>query len=659
MLGLRKLPAIGLPARTAGWTLALALTAALPATADPAVVAQAGGEPGDVVVAGDVAYVAHGPAVAVWQLDPDGIAPPALVATTTPLPGLVKGLAVAGDHLFAVWRTDWPSGKLAVYSLADPLAPAHLLDFAYSASEFLSPGGLLLLGSQLLIADAEAGLVSIDVSDPTAPVVDTTLSGSLGIQRLARVGGDGVVAWGRNFLGMMFLETFDATDPSAPTSVGFYSAANYFDAAVFGTRAILVGFGMEVVDLSDPANPAFLGGDGSVVGRTALWRGRYAYIGDEAGLHVWDLLDPANPVAGAVVPAPADRHVRSALHAAADGPEALLLTDTGRALLFDLSVPSLPELEHAVDLPVGTDTTAVRDTGGLLFFADFYSGLRISQPADFASVGRFDPGIFQGGYEDVDVDSGVAHLASWGYGLLLYDVTDPSQPAALGDVPFGYASAVDAEGDWAYLVKSTEGGLFAVVDVSDPTQPAIVQTLPLSKGLDVLYHQGLALVADEQAFDFGGMRIFDVSVPASPVQLALYNDCPSAGGVAASGTLAAVACHDGTLHLVDLTVPTLPVQLGVWSDPERFLTGHRVAIDGDRVWFAHSDGVDLVDVSDPAAPRRLALADLANASRGIDLAADGSAWITTGIGGVYRVDLVLFEDGFESGGTGAWSATQP
>jgi hypothetical protein len=658
MLGLRKLPATGLSGRAARWTLALAFVATLPVAADPAVVAQAGGEPGDVVVAGDLAYVAHGPAVAVWQLDPDGTAAPALVSTTPPLPGLVKGVAVAGGHLFASWRTDWPNGKLAVYSLADPSAPEHLFDFTYSLSDFLSPGGLLLLGDQLLLADAEAGLVSIDVSDPEAPVVDTTLSGSIGIQRLARLGGDGVVAWGRNFLGMMFLETFDATDPAVPASVGFYSGANYFDAAVFGTHAILVGFGLEVVDLTDPANPTFVGGDGNVVGRTALWRGRYAYIGDEAGLHVWDLLDPASPVAGAVVPAPADRHVRSALHAAADGPEALMLTDTGRALLFDLSTPSLPELEHAVDLPVGTDTTAVVDAGGLLHLADFYSGLRISEP-DFGSVGRSDPGIFQGGYEDVDVDSGVGYLASWGYGLLLFDLTDPSQPAALGDVPFGYASAVDAVGDWAYLVKSTEGGLFAVVDVSDPALPEIVQTLPLSKGLDVLYHQGLALVADEQAFDFGGMRIFDVTVPATPSQLALYNDCPSAGGVAANGTLAAVACHDGTLHVVDLTVPGLPVQLGVWSDPERFLTGHRVAFDGHRVWFAHSDGVDLVDVSDPAAPQRLAGADLANAARGIDLAADGSAWIATGVGGIYRVELVVFEDGFEGGGTDAWSAAQP
>lgn len=658
MLGLRMLPATGLPARTAGWTLALALLATVPVAADPTVIDQAGGEPGDLVVAGDLAYVAHGPAVAVWQLDPNGTAAPALVSTAAPLPGLVKGVAVAGEYLFASWRTDWPNGKLAVYSLADPLVPAHLFDFTYSVSDFLSPGGLLLIGDQLLLADAEAGLVSIDVSDPTAPVVDATLSGSIGIQRLARVGADGVVAWGRSFLGMMFLETFDATDPAAPASVGFYSGANYFDAAVFGTKAILVGFGMEVIDLADLANPSFLGGDGNVVGRTALWRGRYAYIGDENGIHVWDLLDPASPVAGAVVPAPADRHVRSALHAAADGPEALMLTDTGRALLVDLSTPSLPELEHAVDLPVGTDSTAVLEAGGLLFVADFYSGLRIADPG-FASVGRSDPGIFQGAYEDVDIQSGVGYLASWGYGLLIYDLTDPSQPAPLGDVELGAASAVDVEGDWAYLVKSSGGGLFAVADVSDPTQPVIVQSLPLSKGLDVLYHQGLALVADEQVFDIGGLRIFDVTDPASPAEIAHYDTCPSAGGVAANGTLAAVACHDGSLHVVDLTVPTLPVQLGVWSDPERFLTGHRVAFDGHRVWFAHSDGVDLVDVSDPAAPRRLALADLANSARGIDLAADGSAWIATGVGGVYRVDLVVFEDGFESGGTGAWSAAQP
>src|SRR3546814_6554363 len=67
-----------------------------------------------------------------------------------------------------------------------------------------------------------------------------------------------------------------------------------------------------------------------------------------------------------------------------------------------------------------------------------------------------------------------AWLAAWGYGLIGVDLTDPAAPVETGNVPFKFAAVLDVAGQYAYVAKWTNGGLFGVADISDPAAPALV-----------------------------------------------------------------------------------------------------------------------------------------------------------------------------------------
>jgi hypothetical protein len=614
---------------------------------------QAGGVPRDAVTVGDLVYLDEGPAVRTWRLSSDGSTAPQPLSVTAPLPGLIQGLAIKGNVLFASWRGDNPTGELALYSLADPERPVFLRHFSYSTNPFRSPGGIVLAGDHLYLADSESGVFTLDVTDPLDPAVISTLE-TFGLQRLA-VTGTVLVAWGRSFLGGLLVETLSLADPANPASVGFYSGGNLFSGAVAGDLLVLVGDGMDVVSLADPANPALLANEPSVVGMGVLLHGGRAYVGTPQGLQVWNLTNPGSPVEVGVTPAPVERTLVAKGLA---GDRALFFTETGQGLELDLAAVDAPVVDHSFDLPVGADSTGVVPTAGGVLVSDFYSGLRVAGPG-LASVGRLDPPIFQGAFEDVAVEGNLGLLAAWGSGLLTVDLTDPAAPSQLGLLPFPFATAVAVQGSFAYLVSSTNGGVFAVVDLTDPANPQQRGSFNISKGLDVVFHQGLALVADEAAFGTGGLRVVDAGNPDQPQQVSHYTTCDSAGGVAAQGNLVAVACRDGSLHLVDLANPASPVQLGVYTDPEMFLQGNAVALDGTTAYFGHNSGIDVVDISQPGSPvlrRRLALA---GAVRDLTLAQSGMVWAAAGPAGVYQLEASLFNDGFESGDTAAWGRAVP
>ena len=202
----------------------IAILLVMPAfvAAAPLVPVYGGGELNEAVVVGDVAYLANGASISVWQLSSDGMTAPMRVGATSPLPGQVRGIAVSGDHLFATWANADFQGELVVYSLADPLNPVHVLDFAYSTGSFLQPADVLTIGDTLILTDPESGVYSIDITDPLAPSVNTQLF-TYSLKSLALTGSH-LVAWGAGFAGFV-VEVIDVTNPrrrrpSATTTAG-------------------------------------------------------------------------------------------------------------------------------------------------------------------------------------------------------------------------------------------------------------------------------------------------------------------------------------------------------------------------------------------------------------------------------------------------------
>lgn len=96
-------------------------------------------------------------------------------------------------------------------------------------------------------------------------------------------------------------------------------------------------------------------------------------------------------------------------------------------------------------------------------------------------------------------------------GLVTVDVTDPTQPRVLGQVPTGgQATGVVVDGDIAYVASGSAG--LVVVDVSDLTTPTVIGSARMpGSAVRVDYSDGRVFVAA-----WNDARVYDVSEPATP-----------------------------------------------------------------------------------------------------------------------------------------------
>jgi hypothetical protein len=122
--------------------------------------------------------------------------------------------------------------------------------------------------------------------------------------------------------------------------------------------------------------------------------------------------------------------------------------------------------------------------GSYAYTADLY-GLTVydvSDPANPAKVGEL---LLPEEASGVAVSGSVAYVADGESGLQIIDVTDPSAPSRLGsyDTP-GYAWDVALFGNVAYVADEASG--LQIIDVSDPTAPSLIGSVATRRpALDV------------------------------------------------------------------------------------------------------------------------------------------------------------------------------
>lgn len=157
------------------------------------------------------------------------------------LPEQATGVAL-GDGVACV--SDYNSGLLvfAVPGAGDPVAVGQLL--------FGSPAwDVAMVGTTALVA-AGNRLQAVDVSDPAAPRLMAT-------RNMAAVAQDMVLAGSTLWVAHYGLERYDVSDPTAPVGLGTTDVGGqpYRLAASGGTLIAMAGFGLTVVDVSEPALP--------------------------------------------------------------------------------------------------------------------------------------------------------------------------------------------------------------------------------------------------------------------------------------------------------------------------------------------------------------------------------------------------------------------
>lgn len=501
------------------------------------------------------------------------------------LPSVIDGIAVQGQTAFVA---TWYAG-LQVVDLAAPGDPAIL-------GSVPLPGfgrGVAVSGNIAYVAASESGLRMVDVSQPANPV-------EIGFYDTSSSAYDVVVTAGRAYVadrnaGIVLL---DVSVPASPVLLSTLGSFTALDVDLQGDVLYVASGGLRVVDVSDPASPVqvgFLATPSSLQGVTVV--SGLAYVaGFDGGLGIIDVSSPTAPVLLGWLATDGMSY-----EVAVDGSRAFL-ADDDQIVLVDVGTPTMPAVlsgleatgaaaspEMIGDFVVVTNNTTSRY--GVRF-------LDLSNPGAPREVSRF---TTSGRTPRLAVQGNHVFLPEqWpNFGLAILDAIDPRSPELVAHLPFGdQLLHIDVTGSYAYLPRQYR---FSIVNVEDPAEPYLVGTFSLGSAFDADF-SGIDVEGTYAYLTdyFYGLRVVDVSVPTSPVQVGGYqNAIAVAHNVEVVGNIAHVAMSDG-LHVVDMSVPSTPTLLASLPIPgEVFAVGVR---NGLAYLGAGTAGLFVADVSNPSAP---------------------------------------------------------
>lgn len=387
-------------------------------------------------------------------------------------------------------------GGLRVVDVSDPANPQQVGDYAevvYSVSDVLVEDQFAFVA-----AGADQGLLVLNLSDPTQPVLEVNaVPGAARGLALA----DGTLYVADHFGG---LRTARAEYPVSTVEAGFYDALGDARQIVLAGDSVYVADGSRDlwrVDVSDPARlvafgPFALKGDIQAMAVA----GNVVYVAAEAaGLQAVDFSDPTRPV----------KIGGYATDGLAEG------------------VAVAGEYVYVVD--------------GRLNVLD------VADPVSPAAVGVYEGG---GSIEQVVVVGSVGYLVD--RGLRLVDLTDPAQPVEIGYyAELGEISHLAVWGERVYIVASD--GLH-VLEVAELAQPVEVGFYPLPGYVSRLEVAQASPADPGQIYAYvsghGSLYVLDVSDPANMMEILSYPGLQSPNDLAVMGERVYVADGEGGLAIL-------------------------------------------------------------------------------------------------------------
>ena len=264
-------------------------------------------------------------------------------------------------------------------------------------------------------------------------------------------------------------------------------------------------------------------------------------------------------------------------------------------LITDVSDPTSPDKLGTVNLPTPGRVASIDISGNYAYVLAYGSGLytvNVSDPGNPTVAGFCGLSSYA---RDVEVSGDYAYVADWNTGLKVVNVSDPANPTQVGSYAIsGSCYGIAVSGDYAYLTDSS--GLLAI-DISNPAQPT---------GAGVVagvYARDIAISGNRMYTASGftnGFQIFDISSPASPVRMGIYDTPGQALGVAVSGDYAYVGDSLSGLQVINVSNPASPSLVSTLDTVD---SAGLVALCGNLALVADRwDGLLAIDVSDPASP---------------------------------------------------------
>lgn len=591
---------------------ALQASAAQPEAPLELALVRGGAVKAEPIVDGRYVHIATGRVLATWDYAKPTA--PLRIATTEPASGVIHSVTRNGNYLYASWRGHDGSGGVAVYSVADPAKPALVGESEdYTDAENKVLLGVVAANGHLFLFDNNHGLFVGDLSDPTKPTFVKSAIDSVPIQYTKIVAsGNLIQATGRGWILSTALDLYDVSNPNEPVKIAAHSVDGLDTFSLTPEPGMAIGIGnqLSVFDLSDPTQiikRSYLDVPPATYG-VRVDKTHFYSFGWGEGLDIWNL-------ANLDAPRPAGHFSMSAFgghHAVRTGKHLLLQTTTDLVHSIDVSAPSNPRRVATAWLPGGVDPRDITMYRGRALLVQPNYGLMMSDPNTLSPLSRLEarlPESMEGrSFEQVAVVGDRAWVAAWGFGLIGVDLSNPKQPVEIGRFEFPFAAVLEVKGNYAYVAKWTNGGLFGAVDISNPSAPKLTWLDGLSgQPYRIKVDGHYAYMAESQepggGSSTGGVRVFDLSNPARPALAAHFNQgCGHGFDVAIDSgvSLAYLACQE-SLQVIDISNPRAPVLVGHYDTPG-YSQFNKVAQRGDRVWYANMEGLHELDVSDPTHP---------------------------------------------------------
>jgi hypothetical protein len=375
----------------------------------------------------------------------------------------------------------------------------------------------------------------------------------------------------------------DASDPLNPVPVGrLQIEVTPADFAVAGGRAYVAGFtaGFLIVDVSVPSSPTVLGHLDFPAAWSVAVEGQRACVVDRTFMHLVDVSNAQAPV------------VISTLDLGARCDDIVLrgnLVFASNWTEYDITIIDWSETQHPkIVARIADSYSEALSLEDDLLRIGYFSRMRIFDVADPSR-----PVVLSETFLDGSIlgflTRGQRTYAATSRGLEVLDSSDPYQPLQLVTVPVpGSIGGVAVLGDCAYIANGMTG--VAMVDVRRPEPPQPLGTLHL----DGLYRGPFW---DSGRLYLGlweeRVSIYDVTDEAKPRQI---GSIPKWGYVAARGDHAYVG-SGSALYIYDVSRPEASYLKAQLAMPK----ADHICLSGSRAYVA-SDGLRIVDISDPSAP---------------------------------------------------------
>jgi len=376
-------------------------------------------------------------------------------------PGWAEGVAVSGDYAYVA---DGHEG-LVIVDISNKTAPV-LADTTlvlagsydgYSASDVVLSGDYAYVTGE---RHGRNGLMIEDVSNPAAPVLvgkyDFWSEG--GFPKGVAISGDyAYVANGQD--GLMIV---DVSNKAAPTLAGSYDTPRrVYDVAVSGEYAYVAGGrnGLVILDISSPTAPTLVGNYDGYGAHHVILSGDYAYVasGSNNDLLVMDVSNPTAPTLAGIYDASDLRHVTLS------GDYAYVIDYPG-LLIVNISSPAAPTLAGSYyrDWSIGGCAVAVAVSGDYMYVAGRSDGLVIL---------RADPDTTPPTLDITSPVSGITEITSTitvsGTASDDFDIADITVDGVLAT---GTTS-------WSMVVRLTEGENTITVVATDGTGLITTETV--------------------------------------------------------------------------------------------------------------------------------------------------------------------------------------